>query len=377
MRPPWHDSWEATDPVRQSPYLQPAAALGGRYGDLVGSAFSGLRGDVTRQGLWLALVLGAASLAAALVVQFPMGTLRLLRRVRRGAAPEVEAPPPRAPVPRHPAIRAAAALGGFVVRESMVIFIAVLAIDLVGAYYMVFRLNFLPWDTSARVANAFYVLFSRDPHLAAIGFVWAPLPSFLDLPLIALRPWFPELVSRAFAGCIVSSIFGAATAATLNRAFRTYGIAVPLRWLLTAVYAFNPLVFYYSANGMSEALMIYFMVASSLLFARWTAERRDSQLVGLGLIVAISLFVRYELWFFAAVMAVAVVVTLVRRSLHWREIETRALLYGLPVAYGAFLWVAVNAVIQRDPLFFVRSPYANTGQVKATNLSGQETIRSL
>ena len=39
-------------------------------------------------------------------------------------------------------------------------------------------------DAMSRVANGYYVLFSRDPHLAAIGFVWNPLPSLAAIPLL-------------------------------------------------------------------------------------------------------------------------------------------------------------------------------------------------
>jgi len=54
-------------------------------------------------------------------------------------------------------------------------------------------------DTVARTANAFYVLFSRYPHLGAIGFVWTPLPSLLALPLVALKNVWPGLVRDAVA----------------------------------------------------------------------------------------------------------------------------------------------------------------------------------
>ena len=37
-------------------------------------------------------------------------------------------------------------------------------------------------DAWSRITNAYYVLYSRDPHLAAIGFIWNPLPSLMAIP---------------------------------------------------------------------------------------------------------------------------------------------------------------------------------------------------
>ena len=65
-------------------------------------------------------------------------------------------------------------------------------------------------DAMSRVANAYYVLFSRDPHLAAIGFVWNPLPSLATLPLLVFSPWFPALASLGAAGTSCRRCAGAA-----------------------------------------------------------------------------------------------------------------------------------------------------------------------
>ena len=48
-------------------------------------------------------------------------------------------------------------------------------------------------DAVSRMANGFYMLHSRDPHLAAVGFVWNPLSSVADLPLLLFNSWFPVL----------------------------------------------------------------------------------------------------------------------------------------------------------------------------------------
>jgi hypothetical protein len=40
------------------------------------------------------------------------------------------------------------------------------------AYILFFVLRIGNSDALSRTANAYYVLYSRDPHLAAIGFIW-------------------------------------------------------------------------------------------------------------------------------------------------------------------------------------------------------------
>ena len=68
-------------------------------------------------------------------------------------------------------------------------------------------------DAMSRVGNACYVLFSRDPHLPAIGFVWNPLPSLVLLPILPLKSVAPWLVTHGFAGAIQSALLMAGTVA--------------------------------------------------------------------------------------------------------------------------------------------------------------------
>ena len=55
--------------------------------------------------------------------------------------------------------------------EAFILFLASFATYMAGAVYMVFGLHAHISDALIRTANAYFVLFSRDPHLSAIGFV--------------------------------------------------------------------------------------------------------------------------------------------------------------------------------------------------------------
>ena len=100
--------------------------------------------------------------------------------------------------------------------ENTVMFALATGAYIYLANYLVFHLGYMINDAYTRVDNAFDVLFSRDPHLAAIGFFWGPLPSFFDLPILAFRGVWPALATQAFAGSIEAALFSAGTVVALT-----------------------------------------------------------------------------------------------------------------------------------------------------------------
>ena len=77
------------------------------------------------------------------------------------------------------------------------IFLTCAAIYLAVGWYLNVEQQFLFGDALSRVQAAQSVLFSRDPHLSAIGFIFTPLTAIVQLPLIALSPWIPALTADA------------------------------------------------------------------------------------------------------------------------------------------------------------------------------------
>src|SRR5579884_2323869 len=121
-------------------------------------------------------------------------------------------------------------------------------------------------DSVARVANGYYVVFSRDPHLAAIGFIWPPVPSLLEIPfIIVLRP----LGVPQFAGPILSVVFSAWNAAIIRAILREIGVDDRIGWALTLIYALNPFIVYYAANGMTEGPFLTSILLVSWAMLRW------------------------------------------------------------------------------------------------------------
>lgn len=81
-------------------------------------------------------------------------------------------------------------------------------------------------DAVARMANAFYVLHSGDPHLAALGFVWNPLPSLVQLPILLFTSAWPALVHDMYSASIASAAAMAGAVYQLRCLLNDWGVAL-------------------------------------------------------------------------------------------------------------------------------------------------------
>ncbi len=121
------------------------------------------------------------------------------------------------------------------------------------------------------MANGFDLLYSRDPHLAAIGFVWEPLQSFSDMLLLLGNHLWPALSHNDMAGSLVSALGMAGAAYQILMALREWGVSRLARLLLTAFFVVNPMVLYYGGNGMSEGLYLFTVTAADAVLVAMDA----------------------------------------------------------------------------------------------------------
>jgi hypothetical protein len=186
--------------------------------------------------------------------------------------------------------------------EAWVVFGVALALYLAVAAILVFKGNAVAGDGISRVETANGVLFSRDPHLAAVGFVWSPLPNLVLVPLVPLKFLWPPLVRQAFLGNIVSSLFMAGAVYQMLRLLQDLGLRRTLRLLLIAGFALHPMIILHGANSMSEAPLIFFLLLVVRHLARWLETREMASLTATGMYLALAYLTRYE----ATAAAVAV-----------------------------------------------------------------------
>ncbi|MCL6636974.1 MAG: hypothetical protein K6T26_03395 [Alicyclobacillus sp.] len=235
-------------------------------------------------------------------------------------------------------------------------------------------------DALSRVANAFYVLYSRMPHLAAIGFVWNPLPSLLELLLVVLWPWFPGLVQEALAGVILSSLAAATQAVLWLRAALQAGVSRGGALLGCGLLVLHPFLFLYGSNGMSEMVFSCLLVWTTLQYLAWRRQPGGARLAAAGLGLALAFLTRYEAVAFGVALALVAAVdswraaapealpgTRRRQRQHIVRQRTSYLVASLvilllPSVYAGLVWMAMNAFIMGDPLYFFHSAYSNLAQ---------------
>lgn len=226
----------------------------------------------------------------------------------------------------------------------------------------------IPGDSMSRIANGYYVLFSRDPHLAAIGFVWNPLPSLILLPFLPLSLVFPALTQEGLLATLASAALMTGAVAVAHDVLRRTGLERAPRLVLTAALALHPMTLLYAGNGMSEACFLFLLMLAVRSLQLWLAEDRVELLVPLGLSLAFAYGARYEALAPAAAVTVLVALTtFVRtpgeRSRRWSLARADAVVVGLPPVLAVLLWAAASKIIVDQWFATFSSQYGNSNQV--------------
>lgn len=242
------------------------------------------------------------------------------------------------------------------------------------AIVVVLQYHSIIGDAWSRVANAYYVLYSRDPHLAAIGFVWNPLPSIAVLPLLPIKELWPDMVATGFAGSIVSALCMAGAVWEIHGIATDWGVKRSARLLVVLLFAFNPMILYYGANGMSEAMFIVTLVVPVRYLARWARTGETVALVVASLGMAIAYLTRYEAAVAAAGALVVVVLLSARsRTGNFRERVEEGLADGVVFAapfVTIFLgWAIASWLIVGDPFQQFTSVYGVVSQLAVAQSS--------
>ncbi|MCY0909984.1 MAG: hypothetical protein OWR62_16545, partial [Sulfobacillus thermotolerans] len=235
--------------------------------------------------------------------------------------------------------------------------------------YLALGLHYMSYDAVSRVAHAFFVLWSRDPHLGAIGFVWTPLSSLLALPLVALYPVWPAIVREGLAGIVISALFLAIGTYYLNRLLASFGMALPWRVIATSAYILNPMILLYGANGMTDGMMAACVIVT--YYNLYEFVERDSlrALMAAAFWIVVGLGVRYEALPFGVMVALGLALSQTVRGVPWAKIRGTAILLLSPLAAGGALWLYFNWLIMKNPLYFLDGTYSNIAQ---TSLSAYE-----
>lgn len=265
-------------------------------------------------------------------------------------------------------------------RLKIAFFGGALVLYLIVGYWLQVQNGFIIGDALSRVTAAQSVLFSRDPHLAAIGFIFTPLTALLQIPSIALSPLWPEMAERAFSGTIMSAFFMAAAVVQILSMGTDRGLPRAYSVTITVLFALNPMIVFYGSNGMSEAPFIFFMSWAVRRLIMWMINDDVHHLVVAGgIAMGLAYLTRYD-----AVACIAAAGFLVGATTYLRASRKprvkRALLDLLMVSlpgFASFLgWAVVSWLITGEAFAQFTSQYGNSaileqsGQAKPEFLTG-------
>ena len=228
--------------------------------------------------------------------------------------------------------------------------------------YLTLHLQYMSYDAVARIAHAYYVLFSRNPHFGAIGFVWTPLSSIMALPLVASSHLWPPLVRQGMAGVPISALFAGLGSFSLARLLYHFGIPKPWRVIMVLLYMLNPMILLYSANGMTDGMMVACVLATYDNLFVYAKRHSLRALVAAGLWVVVGLGVRYEALTFGLMTALGLAVGQLLSKVSWNKIQGTAIIFLAPLAFGGSLWLYFNWLIMKNPFYFLDGEYSNIAQ---------------
>ena len=259
-------------------------------------------------------------------------------------------------------------------RLKVALFAVTLAIYVAVGYWLQVRNGFILGDALSRVSAAQGALFSRDPHLAAIGFIFTPLTAMLQIPAVLLSPLWPEMTARAFSGTIVSAVFMAGGAVQILGMGTDRGLPRGYVLAIAALFALNPMIVFYGANGMSEAPFIFFMSWAVRRLIMWMVDDDVHHLIAAGgIAMGLAYLTRYD-----AVACVAAAGLLVGTTTYLRARPEprlrRALLDALLVSgpgFAAFVgWAGASWLITGEAFAQFTSQYGNAAILSQSGQSG-------
>jgi hypothetical protein len=224
-------------------------------------------------------------------------------------------------------------------------------------------------DAVAHINIARRVFDSRTPGLLQLGTVWLPLPHLLMIPfLLSDSAWqsgaggsIPSLIAYVVS---VVGVFRLVRDSLRSRP-GSEGAAGAAAWGAAAIYAANPNLIYLETTALTEptylAWSLWSVVHCSAFLRQLPAMDRkaapSASLMKCGLCLAGACLTRYDGWFLALTITIAVGWAAVRHS-PWRDLRWPVAKFVLLAAAAPALWLAYNAAVYSNPLEFAYGPFS-------------------
>jgi len=248
---------------------------------------------------------------------------------------------------------------GLTFRDDALLYGASFVVLLLVALFFFYVIDVYNQDALSRTVDAHNVLYSRDPHLGAIGLVWPPIPTMLR---VAILPVTSAVGLTEFTGPLTSVIASAGCVVLMNHLLHHFGVPPVTRGLWIAFTFANPVLLFHFVNGTAESMFTLFFLWA-IQAALQMREAPERAVLGMGLAIGLALWVRYEA---LAIIGMSVAGFLLmawayRRQGAWRSVSRfESLLVTLifPSTFLLALWLSFNYTAEGDALFFYRGPYS-------------------
>ncbi|MVU82088.1 ABC transporter [Nocardia sp. ET3-3] len=249
-------------------------------------------------------------------------------------------------------------------RVARYLYAACALLYLITGTFLTAGRGYLMGDALSRVSATESALFSRDPHLSAIGFVFTPLTSLAQLPFVAVQPWFPGVTRWGLSGVLMTALFMAGAVVMIWGIGIDRGAPLWLCGLVTAVFALNPMVVFYGGNGMSEALFLFCLCWGVRRLMRWVRTDGVHDLVACGIAMGLGYLTRYDALAPAATAGGFVfAVSYLRRRGGEHRFSGAAMdlvLVAAPVILAFLVWADTSWLITGEAFQQFTSQYGNS-----------------
>ncbi len=255
--------------------------------------------------------------------------------------------------------------------DGPAVFALALAGYLSAACILVLVAGVVATQSLSLVASAYDVLFSRDPHLAAMGFAGNPLPVLLLVPVVAFAPLWPALAQLGFAASLVSALFMAASVYQLYRFLQQCEIGDRLALAIAVLFALHPILLYAAGAGLSEAIVLFFLLLTVRHLAAWLSDSSLSRLVIAGAGLAGAYLTQPQ------ALAAGIGALVLVGAVSWRRAAAPSrgwmaacdvVILGAPLFAAVALWAAATWLMTGDPLAQLFSSYGYVAQRQALHV---------
>lgn len=256
----------------------------------------------------------------------------------------------------------------FVNYQTIFIITISIIISIISIIYYYIHHDILAYgDAESHINIAERVIHGLPAGLGQLGGVWLPLPHLLMVPFL----WTTFMWRSGLAGSIVSGISYIISSYYI---FQTTLFLTTKRWIAIIsffIYALNPNILYMQATPMTELPLLACLTASTYFFIKWIKKQEHIFIIYAALWSFAGCLMRYDAWFLVGIQGLTIIFYGLLKKWSYIKIEGMALLFGLPAAFSALLWLGWNELIFHNPFYFLASKYSAQSQQKAFLIKGE------